>query len=354
MTCLSSRMFLHLKGRGFSGLCIALLALGVHFYGLAAESSPIARACSQHTMPSLVHVDDVADVSVESLLPFLQRRRVRGVIIGGGSPCQQSRKGLSDPRGSAPKVLHSLVASFRDHPAFEGLQIISFLENVASAPQDVIQQYSAWLGCPPVRSDAACCGWTSRDRLYWLTSQSKDASSAEPPQPWVYQHDGKAAALLVYTGQKPIPSRVFLEDGFPMQVMKGEVPAAHTLTREFYHPSDLVHKTTPEAADRFFSDARRFPPASYEDHSLLWRGQEWRQPSPEERSQFLGVPAAATTAVTGRHAHRVRDRNCLLGNGFHSPTIMILMSMIPQLCHGRCTIPSGPQEALNSRICNTV
>ena len=48
---------------GYSGLCIALLALGVAFYGIAAESDPEARACARHSMPALVHVADVRDVS---------------------------------------------------------------------------------------------------------------------------------------------------------------------------------------------------------------------------------------------------------------------------------------------------
>ena len=50
-------------GYGYSGLCIALLALGVAFYGVAAESDPEARACARHSMPALVHVADVRDVS---------------------------------------------------------------------------------------------------------------------------------------------------------------------------------------------------------------------------------------------------------------------------------------------------
>ena len=45
---------------GYSGLCIALLALGVAFYGIAAESDPEARACARHSMPALVHVADVS------------------------------------------------------------------------------------------------------------------------------------------------------------------------------------------------------------------------------------------------------------------------------------------------------
>ena len=56
---------------GISGLCIALLALGFQFgfqfYALAAEKDPVARQCASSMMPSLAHVDEVAQVSVELL-----------------------------------------------------------------------------------------------------------------------------------------------------------------------------------------------------------------------------------------------------------------------------------------------
>ena len=172
---------------GFSGLCIALLALGVAFYGIAAEQDGDARACAHHAMPALVHVADVNDVSAEALLPLLHRRKLRGVIVGGGSPCQpnsclnSTRKGLKDPRGSAPQVLHALVQELESHPEFRSLEIISFLENVASAPKDVIEAYSSWAGCLPIRSDASCCGWTSRNRLYWVRGRTRSIAEASPP-----------------------------------------------------------------------------------------------------------------------------------------------------------------------------
>ena len=36
--------------------------------------------------------------------------------------------------------------------------------------------------------------------------------------------------------------------------------AMHTFTREFYHPEDRVPEVSPEAAERFYADQRRFPP----------------------------------------------------------------------------------------------
>ena len=73
---------------GFSGLCIALLSLGFHFYAIAAECEEEARRCASAVMPSIVHTSDVCDVTAEVLLAIIRKRRMRGIIVGGGSPCQ--------------------------------------------------------------------------------------------------------------------------------------------------------------------------------------------------------------------------------------------------------------------------
>ena len=78
--------------------------------------------------------------------------------------------------------------------------------------------------------------------------------------------------------------------------MSGRQRAAHTLTREFWHPEDLVSQVSPEAAARFHLDSCRFPPGAYEDRCLAWRMSEWR-----------GVPPDATEAVSGRPAARIKE-----------------------------------------------
>ena len=71
--------------------------------------------------------------------------------MGGGSPCQPNsalnlaRKGLQDPRGQAPAFLQELVNSLLKHEALQHLEVISFLENVASAP---VCGVASMLACP--------------------------------------------------------------------------------------------------------------------------------------------------------------------------------------------------------------
>ena len=150
---------------GVSGLCMMLLQLGVHFYAVAAEFDAEAVSVSRSNMPNIVHVDRVEDLSAKLFVPFLRRRHCRGIILGGGSPCQGNsslnadRQGLEDPRSQQAYHIARLRQELEALPEAQELQIVSFLENVASMPPKVQSQYSAWLQADPVLVDAATCGW---------------------------------------------------------------------------------------------------------------------------------------------------------------------------------------------------
>ena len=162
-----------------------------------------------------------------------------------------------------------------------------------------------------INSEAASRGWASRNRFSWLTSQFGDAAQAGPPGPWVLEPDTRAAALLVYQGKKAIPGifRRFQCLSNLVQVMRGEVPGDT--------PSPAISGTFQtlcagqHGGVALLFRCEQISPAPYADHSLVWCGQQCWQLSPDDRSQYLGVPAVATAAVKGRHAARVRDRNSL-------------------------------------------
>ena len=59
---------------GFSGLCIALLQMGLHFYGVAAECDEIACYVASTNMPNLVHVPRVEHLAAAQFVPLLRRR----------------------------------------------------------------------------------------------------------------------------------------------------------------------------------------------------------------------------------------------------------------------------------------
>lgn len=71
---------------GISGLCVALLATGIHFYGVATEIDSFVIACVSKAMPNIVHIGSMESLDASMLIVFVKRRTIRGIIIGGSCP----------------------------------------------------------------------------------------------------------------------------------------------------------------------------------------------------------------------------------------------------------------------------
>ena len=56
---------------GFSGLCLALLAMGTRFHAVAAENDPIPAQATQQCLSQVVAVDAVENVTGAVLRPIL-------------------------------------------------------------------------------------------------------------------------------------------------------------------------------------------------------------------------------------------------------------------------------------------
>ena len=145
-------------------------------------------------MPQLLHIDAVEKLQVRDLRAFLQRRTIRGILVGGGSPCQadsslnKGRKGLADLRSIQPQLLARLVDDLSTEPLCKNIEIVAFLENVKSMPSQVLQQCNKWMKSSPVAVNAASCGWTQRNRLFWLRSHRRglEANLTRPPaRKWI-------------------------------------------------------------------------------------------------------------------------------------------------------------------------
>eukprot|EP00435_Cladocopium_sp_Y103_P010988 s1261_g2.t2 len=343
--------------------------MGTRFHALAAENDPFPAQVVDQIMPNVVAVDAVENVTGAMFRPFLQRRQVRGIVVGGGSPCQgnsalnSGRKGLADVRSQQPRQLVRIRAELQALPECQHLEIVTFLENVASMPADVPAQYTAWVGFPPIVIDAGACGWVQRRRLLWLGTGHRGVSpECPPPDGWVWIQSETGPPELRWQGPKPIPAKVIFDQNFlplfdPAEVVKAAGRGAmHPFTREFWHPCDRVHLAPPAAAAKFYADDRRFPPSAYSDESLLWRHDEWRQPSPEERAQMMGFPAQCLSSVTGPAAVRRQRQNSMLGNGFHLPMIVALFCLLPGVLGTKVPRPLFDVEetALQERLAGTV
>ena len=172
----------------------------------------------------------------ESFRGLLQRRQPRGILVGGGSPNKQ-RKGLEDPRSRQPLELQRIVLELCALPEAKGLEIVTFLENVASMPCTVRDQYSAWLGCQPICMDAASCGWVHRRRLFWLGSRTRGVNGhTPPPDSWTWPPNEADVPTLRFDGKKPAPAQVWWSGPYlplldPAQVLRAHGAGA---MRPFY------------------------------------------------------------------------------------------------------------------------
>lgn len=84
-------------------------------------------------------------------------------------------------------------------PESSNLQIVTFLENVASMPDTVQSQYNDWLEASPVEADSATCGWVHRRRLYWLVGPKGPIhAGCRPPSDWAWHavKEGKPPQLI--------------------------------------------------------------------------------------------------------------------------------------------------------------
>ena len=303
---------------GMGGLCLALLQCGFHFFAIAAEMDPIAANLCASNMPNVIHVPRVEAITAAALRPFLRRRRIRGILMGGGSPCQGNsslnlgRRGIDDARSQQPLVMVQLRDDIRALPEAQSLELVSFLENVGSMPDSVEATYSDWMEGRPVLIDAAGCGWAHRRRLYWLVgSRGSVADLGQAPDSWEWLDDD-AAVTLQYAGSKALPPRVHLDGGFqfmidPQHVLEEKGKGAmHTFTREFRHPEDRMASVSAPAAERFLCDGKRFPPGAYgrldDFHGLLGAGEITHQ------MQFM-FPGCAVCVSVWKHT-RERLEHC--------------------------------------------
>ena len=271
---------------GFSTTVLALLALGVRCIVLCAECEATPTACLRRSFPNAVHVHRVQYIHAGMFTKLCARRQFEGLLIGGGAPCQGNsyqnpqRRGLEDPRHAEA---HEIQRLSKDLAQFQ-IPTVSWLENSASAPKAVVEHYSTLMGSQPLATSAAQCGYVDRKRYFWATGPegSLTKNTIEVPEDWLIgtsQHRGQAPRKsLEYTGVKPIPPVVHVQNGYSLEidprsiVEAGGKGALYPFTRNFYHPRDLEYKATPPAVARFRADNQQFPPLAYEFKSIAWHG----------------------------------------------------------------------------------
>ena len=104
--------------------------------------------------------------------------------------------------------------------------------------------------------------------------------------------------------------------------------------------------------ERFRSDGRRFPAYTYKESSLLWQGNEWRQPDSVERSLIMGIPPSVLDSVAPKSPAGQREcaKCSLVGNSFHVPSAMLAIILACQLLPHAASCPAPMYGGLECRL----
>ena len=214
------------------------------------------------------------------------------------------------------------------------------MENVLPH-RDIQEQFhdiSTQWGIDPI-VDAADGQVTSRPRLWWLDADWKYVS---------HQLTGSTPFTLHWTLQdghhklhNPIASMIQPS----VHVKDWETPAVlcnkhlfHCLTTQA--PTDLgrpppAHAQADDATwERWQQDNRQFPPWQYQPQFLTRPHEgEWQSITPLQRERLMALPDDYTK-ITDRHPS-TRTRNTMLGNAWHFPSALWLLTLL-------LMIPSSP------------
>ena len=358
---------------GFGGTLLALSALGARFVAVHMESDKRAAEAAAGIFPQVVHVSDVMLFDPKSLVPVLERRDFTAILIGGGAPCQGNcslnvkRKGLGDQRTLDAQIIPKIAADVAKLPVVQrkGTSVVQFLENIAGAPPPVIAWYSEIMGCEPLLVDAARFGWVARRRLLWgkvITASSNNAIAVAkdlqmPSGVTLSRRHRHPQCLEAHWQGKPVPPAITFKAGYmpafkPADVVAAQgVGAMHTFTRQFLHPGDNGNNVSAAAVEAFWVDGARFPEPAYEPRHRLWRGNKWRLPESSERLEMHGLPTGclefATSSADDSYS-REEARNCLIGNGYHLPSVMLFLVLLLQ-CVPPATSVSWPLACKDER-----
>ena len=160
---------------GIGSLRIALDAIGVEVAGyVSVESCPAARRVVESAFPMAISLADIREVSQEVVKQWAAAfPKVRGVLLGGGPPCQgvsglsASRRGaLEDPRSS----LYQHYVRVRDllQETFSWCPVHFVMESVSSMDEKDRAIYSRAVGILPYQIDSRNVSLCRRPRLWWF------------------------------------------------------------------------------------------------------------------------------------------------------------------------------------------
>ena len=326
---------------GVGSMRIALDAIGVEISGyISVESCPSARRVVESTFPSTVSLSDVREISEETVQGWAAKfPKVKGVILGGGPPCQgvstlnASRRGaLADPRSS----LHQHYVRVRAilEKTFSWCPVHFLMESVSSMDARDRETYTRAVGILPFEVDSRGISLCRRPRLWWFNwslSKREGLEIVNPSSSHAQDYGEIHLNAVTHEGDflKPGWSRVTPDRPF------STFTTAQASAKPRFAPAGLSKAS---AADRvaWEKDRRRFPPFQYaKTNGVMHRKRGWRMLSIEEKEAIMGFPMGHTEHCWNK-TDRKQDpvgyddmRHTLIGNAW---SVFVVAVLLQGLC----------------------
>ena len=326
---------------GIGSLRIALDALGAEVAGyVSVESCPAARRVVESAFPMVISLSDIREVSKEVVQQWAAAfPKVRGVLLGGGPPCQgvsglnASRRGaLEDPRSS----LYQHYVRVRDliTETFRWCSVHFVMESVSSMDEKDRAIYSRAVGILPYQVDARDVSLCRRPRLWWFNWSLSDRPGMEIVNPATSQAQDYGEIFL----EAQVNERDFLKPGWNR--VDGSRPfstftTAQASAKPRFAPAGLSKSS---AADRsaWQKDRHRFPPFQYQKaNGVVHRKKGWRMLEIQEKEAIMGFPIGHTEHCWNKTERKQNAlgyddmRHTLIGNAW---SVFVIATLVQGLC----------------------
>ena len=364
---------------GVGGAFACLAKLQLPHDAILAESDGDLRDFMHQKFPAFEMYAQCSNVTESVVMKKFRKGNFTGIFLIGGPPCQPfSRAGQQagfDDHRSAP-MLHfcHLAQCLTSRAAQEHFQFVYLMEQVATMQAQHRERITEMFGDVPVLVQAADFGWVQRARFYWGAAATLQATQGQASAEWEYLPPGKAltgAGLLRWAGGK-CPEHWTPRVGWCWlgreTESSGSVPLPGQAWRAVYQGGRFATFTTvfPHDADhgaaqadaaqrnRFFKDGRRFPLNTYSADNCVSKDMELRVPDADERERAMDYPPGWTSGLQLRGRSVEDSRSHAIGNGFHIPSVALLIALLFSLPgtfgHRPCPQPSWAAQHIPSSI----
>eukprot|EP00438_Fugacium_kawagutii_P007570 Skav230247 [mRNA] locus=scaffold1266:12488:17642:+ [translate_table: standard] len=336
---------------GIGALRVAADSLQLPIAGhISVEKEASASRVLESRFPGTIFVTDVAEVDKAMVQSWAcQFSQVGLIVLGAGPPCQ-GVSGLNANRRGALKdhrsclFLHVSRIRLLVQEVFVWAQVHLLGESVQSMDQKDRTVMSESFELLPWAIDAADVSLAHRPRLYWISWELQPGKD-------VLIHPPAGSSSSTFGQVKlscTIETKRYLTPGWQKcsDTTFPTFTTARPRSTPGRRPAGLDKLNASERA-QWVADDFRFPPYQYQLCHQVYRGQEHRLPSSDEREVMMGLPKGYTYHCLPKSRQGTQEhtdlRNSLVGNSWNVTVVCWLLSQL--------AAPLGLCEALSPQQC---